>query len=179
MRNSQTYNLYEEDFASQQFHEQLPFVISLQPVTRIGVGALTATKLAGHTRCLSATGLQLVGPFTLFCNRFSVGKHQPFQMLLGLPGGAIRLRAEAVSFTQLDEQEAGLGYLIAEQDGDKEGGDMNCIIKARITSTGDNDYKQYLKYLRSLRQRQSEQTVMIMENDGTWREQTLTVTVLA
>ena len=179
MRNSQAYNLYEEDFASQQFHEQLPFVISLQPVTRIGVGALTATKLAGHTRCLSATGLQLVGPFTLFCNRFSVVNHQPFQMLLGLPGGAIRLRAEAVSFTQLDEQEAGLGYLIAEQDGDKEGGDMNCIIKARITSTGDNAYKQYLTYLRSLRQRESEQTVMIMENDGTWREQTLTVTVLA
>lgn len=179
MKNSQGFNFYDEDFESRQFYEQLPFVISLPAVARFGVGMLAATKLAGHTRCLSATGLQMVGPFTLFCDRFSVGKNQPFQMLLGLPNGAVRLRAEAVSFTQLDENEAGLGYLIADHDADKETGDLNCVIKARITNTNDPDYKKYIKYLRDLDRRETEQTVLVMETDGTWREQTLTVTVLA
>jgi hypothetical protein len=174
-----TSNRFTQDVESKLFYEQLPFIISLPATVRIG--AMQApTKLAGHTRCISATELQLIGPFTLFSNRFSFGKNQPFQMLLGLPTGAIRLHAEAVSFTQLDENEANMGYLItAQQDTPRSAPDMNCVIKARITDINDNDYQQLVKYLRTLNRKELEQTVLVMESDGSWREQTLTVTVLA
>lgn len=178
-QNTSTSYRFAQDVESKLFYEQLPFIISLPAAIRIG-GVQPMTKLAGHTRCVSAGELQLVAPFRLFSERFSFGKKQSFQMLLGLPDGTVRLRASAVSFTRLDESENNLGYLItAQADAARDAPDMNCVIKARITDINDNDYRILLKYLHTLNRKEQEQTVLVMESDGSWHEQTLTVTVLA
>jgi hypothetical protein len=169
-------NLFDEDIKLAP--AQLPFIISLPTMSKSGVPR--PLKLTGHTRALSALELELVGPFILFNNRSLLGASATLQLTLGLPTGSISLQATALSYTELDERETGLGYLItAHDDAPHNSGDLNCVIKARITDINEGDHRQLVKYLRSLHQNELEQTILVLDTNGRWQEQTLTVTVMA
>jgi hypothetical protein len=160
---------------------RIPFVSSLPAAaTNFGNQTPRSIQLSGHTRSVSLNELELIAPFILFTTRSRLGKDSALQISLTLPAGSISFCATVVSYTQLDEFETGVGYLITAQNKwDNNDAELNCVIRARITSISEKDRQQLVKYLRSLSQTQLEQTVLVMEGNGTWREQLMTVTVMA
>ncbi len=176
---SAAYQRYESD-AAIQHDAQIPFILSMPTNVRNPDGTARTVKLTGHTRNISLDALELVGPFIRFGNRSLMNRDNTFQVVLGLPDGAVRLRVAAVSYAELDEDETGVGYLIAVTDETIEStSDMRCVIKVNVVSIHESDRARYSQYLKSLDKNKTEQTVMVMEHDGAWRPQTLTVTVLA
>lgn len=172
------FKLFDQDYELQE--AQLPFIISISAKTNFGDGNERRIKLSGHTRSVGAGELELVGPFILFNNRSILGKDATLRVTLGLPGGSISLQAVTHSYTQLDESEMGMGYLITAHDELlNNAADLNCVVRARITNINESDRLKLVRYLRGLRQASSEQTVMVLDGNGMWREQVLTVTVVA
>lgn len=179
MRDSAAYKRYASNDAIQH-DAQIPFIISMPTNVRNADGKARTIKLAGHTRSVGLEGLELVGPFIRFGNRSLMNRDNTFQVVLGLPSGAVRVRVAAVSYAELDEDETGVGYLMAVNHETVESTtEMRCVIKVRVISIHESDRARFSQYLKSLGKGESEQTVMVMERNGSWRPQTLTVTVLA
>lgn len=159
---------------------QIPFVCSLPVASRFGSDGPRTIQLTGHTRSLSLDELELIAPFILFTTRSRLGKDAALQISLTLSDFSINLRATVLSYTQLDEEETGVGYLITAQDKlDNNDAELNCVIRVRITDISEGDRTKLKKFLRTLNRTQLEQTVLVMEGNGMWSEQVMTVTVMA
>lgn len=168
------YNLFEKEYELRP--AQLPFVVSLPPAQP--GGRPRASSLTGHTRRISAGELELVGPFALFSSRTVLGQKPTLNIRIELSSGPVRLQAVAVSYTILDEDETGLGYLLAAADASSlAANDINCVIRARIADIEEPERQKLLKFLRTLHQ-PVEQTIFVMGGNGQWQEDSLTVTVL-
>lgn len=170
------YNAFEKEYELRP--AQLPFVVSLPGSRTDGRRPPRATKLTGHTRRLSAGELELVGPFTLFNSRTLLGEKPTLCLELELAADTVRLQAVAISYTLLDEDETGLGYLLAADDDAASINDLNCVVRARITHVEEGERQKLLKFLRKLNQ-PTEQTIFVMGGNGQWQEDVMTVTVLA
>ena len=171
------YNAFEKEYELRP--AQLPFVVSLPPAKTNGRRTPRATKLTGHTRRVSAGELELVGPFALFNSRTHLGQKPTLNLELELASDTVRLQAVAVSYTLLDEDETGLGYLLADDDEASASiDDLNCVIRARVVGIDESERQKLLNFLRKLN-RASEETIFVMSGNGQWQEETLTVTVLA
>ena len=175
MNRPAAYRIFEEDYEPQD--ARLPFTITMAGAS-FGGEAPRAVSMSGHTRRLSAGELELVGPFALFSNRTAPGANTSLQITLELPSGPVHMSAVRLSYTQLDEFETGLGYLIASGGDAASEADLNCVIRARITEIDERDRVELVKYLRAL-ERATRQTVYVVAGNGQWTEQTLSVTVLA
>lgn len=169
------YNFFEKEYELRP--AQLPFVVSL-PAVKPG-GRPRASSLTGHTRRISAGELELVGPLALFSSRTVLGGQPTLNLRLELPTDTVTLQAVAVSYTLLDEDETGLGYLLAADDdvAAPVENDLNCVIRARIADIEEVERQKLLRFLRNLHQ-PAEQTIFVMSGNGQWQEETLTVTVL-
>ncbi|HEV2762473.1 MAG TPA: hypothetical protein VGV38_05705 [Pyrinomonadaceae bacterium] len=170
------YNAFEKEYELRT--AQLPFVVSL-PASHADGRPARGSKLTGHTRRISAGELELVGPFTLFNSRTLLGQKPTLALELELAAETVSLQAVAISYTLLDEDETGLGYLLADDDADGSwANDLNCVVRVRITHVEEPERQKLLRFLRKLNQ-PSEQTIFVMGGNGRWQEDTLTVTVLA
>lgn len=168
------YNFFEKEYELRP--AQIPFVVSL-PAAKPG-GRPRASSLTGHTRRISAGELELVGPLALFSSRTVLGGQPTLNLRLELASGPVSLQAVSVSYTLLDEDETGLGYLLAADDAAAPSeNDLNCVIRARITDIEEGERQKLLRFLRNLHQ-PAEQTIFVMAGNGQWQEETLTVTVL-
>ena len=180
MRNSAAAYQHYDSPDAVQHDAQIPFILSMPTNLRDADGKPRTVKLTGHTRNIGLDTLELVGPFIRFGNRSLMNRDNTFQVVLGLPDGAVRLRVAPVSYAELDMDETGVGYLMAVNHETIESTtEMRCVIKVSVVSIHESDRARYAKHLTSLDKNEREQTVMVMEHNGSWRPQTLTVTVLA
>lgn len=169
-----------EDELEQLQPTQIPFVSTLPAGADYDGATRRALQLSGHTRSVSLNEIELIAPFILFTTRSRLGRDAALNITLTLPTGSVTFAASVLSYTELDEDEIGVGYIITARDKyDNNDAELNCVVRARITNIGEKDRQQLAKYLRSLSQNQLEQTIIVMEANGMWREQLLTVTVVA
>lgn len=146
---------------SVRYNVNLTFSTSLHDIETGAEDASRALTLVGHTKNVSANGLGLIVPSMRFGDRYFLGKGRTLSITLQLPDGPIKLRAAPVRYEQLDEEEAGMGYLLTgpvdihtlptgaegtEQDKTM----IRCLIGLRITDMSAKDRESYDEFLETL-----------------------------
>ena len=107
-------------------------VTPLDPKARV-VGA-QLTKLEGHTRDISATGLGLILPAIHVGGHYLTGEDRMLRIALELPPEPIQIEAAPVRYERLEEGETETGYLIG----------------AHIEQMSDVDRARFMQYLKTL-----------------------------
>ncbi|HZG52129.1 MAG TPA: PilZ domain-containing protein [Pyrinomonadaceae bacterium] len=110
-----------------RYAARIPFNVSV-------AGAKPAAALAGRTRDLGESGLNLVVPSIRIGGDYITLKENKLSVALELPGGTVSLIATAARFEQLAAE--GEGYLVG----------------VRIEEMSDDDRERYVAHLRTLPQ---------------------------
>ena len=118
-----------------RYAARIPFNVSIAQAKRAGA-ATPAASLAGRTRDLGESDLNLVVPAIRIGSDYITLKDNKLSVTLELPGGAINLIATAARFEQLDAEGMGEGYLVG----------------VRIEEMSDDDRQRYTAHLRTLPQ---------------------------
>ncbi|HEX8635356.1 MAG TPA: PilZ domain-containing protein [Pyrinomonadaceae bacterium] len=116
-----------------RYAARIPFNVSIAGAKP---GAKPTAALAGRTRDLGESGLNLVVPSIRIGGDYLTLEENRLSITLELPGGAVSLIATAARFEQLDGESAGEGYLVG----------------VRIEEMSDDDRERYVAHLRTLPQ---------------------------
>ena len=117
-----------------RYSARVPFNVSVAGEKRGGAAnAKTAASLAGHTRDLGESDLNLVVPSTRIGGDYITLKDNKLLIVLELPSGAVSLIAAPARFEQLEGESGGEGYLVG----------------VRIEEMSAPDRERYLQHLRT------------------------------